>query len=92
MKNLVEETKREVAETIASDLVAVLDNGSWLSRHEYDGAEWWEVNTGPVRVVNPKTFAHVRSNRSCRPPQPGGRLTCRSREGVPAPIASKQVR
>ena len=29
------------------DLVVLFDNGSWLSRDEYDGSEWWIHNKKP---------------------------------------------
>ena len=32
---------------VADDLVVVFDNGAWLSRSEYDGAEWWTYRKKP---------------------------------------------
>ena len=29
------------------DGIIVFNDGSWLSRGEYDGSEWWEYNTTP---------------------------------------------
>lgn len=26
----------------------VFNDGSWLSRHEYDGSEWWHYNIKPT--------------------------------------------
>lgn len=36
---------------VAEDLLIVADNW-WLERHEYDGSEWWEFKTLPLK---PKT-------------------------------------
>jgi hypothetical protein len=41
---------------IAEDLVVVFGDGSWLERHEYDGAEWWEYKSEPVRSADTKPF------------------------------------
>lgn len=32
---------------VATDLVIVLNNGTWFSRAEYDGSEWWRYNCLP---------------------------------------------
>ena len=34
---------------IAMDLVVVFKDKTWLSRYEYDRAEWWTYNKLPVR-------------------------------------------
>ena len=33
------------AQKVASDLVILMKDGSWFSRREYDGYEWWEHHT-----------------------------------------------
>lgn len=33
---------------VAYDLVIVLEDGSWLERHDYDGSEWWEFKETPL--------------------------------------------
>ena len=30
------------AQEVASDLIIAMQDGSWFSRSEYDGSEWWE--------------------------------------------------
>lgn len=46
---------------VASDLMVVLDDGSWLERNEYDGSECWEHKKTPERpgVVVKNAFAVV---------------------------------
>ena len=46
---------------IATDLVVVFSDKSWLDRREYDGAEWWAYNTSPVLSKKPKKFFTVKS-------------------------------
>lgn len=41
---------------IASDLVVVFDDGSYLERGEYDGSEWWDYQKTPDV---PKEFKKV---------------------------------
>ena len=36
------------APKVATDLV-VVGKDFWLERHEYDGAEWWELKTTPKK-------------------------------------------
>lgn len=36
------------AQEIATDLI-VVGKDFWLERHEYDGSEWWEFKTMPVK-------------------------------------------
>lgn len=36
-------------EVVSTKLVIMLDDGSWLTRQEYDGAEWWERRRAPQR-------------------------------------------
>ena len=40
-------------EEVAVDLVICFNDGSWLSRAEYDGSEWWRYNSYPQK---PQTF------------------------------------
>jgi len=37
------------SEEVAVDLVICFNDGSWLSRAEYDGSEWWRYNTRPQK-------------------------------------------
>lgn len=37
------------SEEVAVDLVICFNDGSWLSRAEYDGSEWWRYNTYPQK-------------------------------------------
>jgi len=39
------------AQEVAEDLVILLKDGSWLSRAEYDGSEWWRFNKRPDVVA-----------------------------------------
>ena len=51
------------SEEVAVDLVVCFKDGSWLSRAEYDGSEWWKYNkypqklqmifNGKIKLVNP---------------------------------------
>lgn len=43
---------------VATDLVVVGDDW-WLERHEYDGAEWWEYKTMPIRLEDAVPFSKV---------------------------------
>ena len=36
-------------EEVAVDLVICFYNGTWLSRAEYDGSEWWQYNEFPQK-------------------------------------------
>ena len=38
---------------IAIDLVIEFDDGGWLTRGEYDGSEWWEMNQKQPPILNP---------------------------------------
>ena len=40
------------SEEVAVDLVICFKDGSWLSRAEYDGSEWWKYNTYPKKPRN----------------------------------------
>jgi hypothetical protein len=48
---------------VASDLVVVGDDW-WLERHEYDGAEWWEIKAAPVRLECATPFSKAVSPSS----------------------------
>lgn len=37
------------SEEVAVDLVICFKDGSWLSRAEYDGSEWWKYNFYPQK-------------------------------------------
>ena len=39
---------------VATDLTVVGDN-FWLERHEYDGSEWWEFKSMPMKPTELKT-------------------------------------
>jgi hypothetical protein len=46
---------------IASDLV-VVGADWWMERREYNGSEWWEFMTAPLRLSNAKPFAVMRAD------------------------------
>lgn len=33
------------------ELKIVFKDGTWLERHEYDGSEWWEYKSTPIKPV-----------------------------------------
>ena len=37
------------SQEVARDLIIYFKDGSWLSRAEYDGSEWWKYNTCPQK-------------------------------------------
>ena len=37
------------AQEVANDLIICFNDGSWLSREEYDGSEWWGFNSCPQK-------------------------------------------
>lgn len=39
------------AQEVATDLVILMKDGSWFSRGEYDGSEWWQLNRRPAVVA-----------------------------------------
>lgn len=39
---------------VATDLVIVFKDGSWLERGEYDGSEWWQFKKTPKLQEHPK--------------------------------------
>lgn len=39
------------SEEVAIDLVICFKDGSWLSRAEYDGSEWWKYNEFPQKPL-----------------------------------------
>ena len=51
------------AQKIATDLVIVLKDKTWLERGEYDGSEWWDYRgEAPIRKRNSKKFNKVKTN------------------------------
>ena len=44
------------APEVAQDLVIVFNDGSYLERYEYDGAESWQYQSTPKKKRNAKTF------------------------------------
>lgn len=38
------------APEVASDLVILMKDGSWFTRAEYDGSEWWAFHKTPERL------------------------------------------
>lgn len=49
---------------VAEDLVVVFKDGSWLSRGEYDGSEWWNYNKKPEAPATYKPIRHVITSTS----------------------------
>ena len=52
---------------VASDLVVVFDDRSWLERHEYDGSEGWEYKALPTREADANPFRAVVSTAAMWP-------------------------
>ena len=50
---------------IAEDLVVIFRDGSWLSRGEYDGSEWWNYNEVPKVPATHKPITRLRSDDTC---------------------------
>lgn len=46
------------AAEIATDLT-IVGVGFYMTRDEYDGAEWWEFHSEPKQPTNPKPFSRV---------------------------------
>lgn len=44
---------------IASDLIIVFKDGSWLERGEYDGSEWWESRRPFTLPLDNKPIAYL---------------------------------
>jgi len=44
---------------VASNLVIVFKDGTWLSRGEYDGSEWWNVHRLPKKKDDAKPVTNV---------------------------------
>lgn len=49
------------AQVLPTDLVMVVDDSHWFSRHEYDGAEEWRLNTAPVKRPDSHHFSKIMS-------------------------------
>lgn len=47
------------AQDVATDLVIVFKDKEYLSRQEYDGREWWELNTIPQLPLTPKPIKNL---------------------------------
>jgi len=45
---------------IFEDLVVVFTDHTWLSRHEYDGSEWWIYNKLPTIQEDAKEMKRVK--------------------------------
>ena len=45
---------------ISSELVIIMHDGSWFSRGEYDGSEWWDYNKQPHMRLDAKPFTSVK--------------------------------
>lgn len=43
---------------IPYDLIIVMNDGCWFSRHEYDGKEWFTINRPPAKPAVEKNFAY----------------------------------
>lgn len=50
------------SQKIAKDLV-VVGRGWWMERGEYDGSEWWDFKTKPVRKTKTKPFRWVEASQ-----------------------------
>ena len=46
------------AQRVAKDLVLVGEDW-WIERNEYDGAEWWEFKSVPIRWGNVETITKL---------------------------------
>lgn len=44
---------------IPGDFIIALKDGSWFSRGEYDGSEWWQYNSRPQK---PSITLHVKTD------------------------------
>lgn len=50
------------ASEIATDLVILFKDKTWLSRGEYDGSEWWDFNKPPVPPAKPKKIENLKAD------------------------------
>lgn len=48
---------------VARDLV-IVGIGFWLERHEYDGSEWWEYKTQPIKPMSRGTLKALTQGQS----------------------------
>ena len=48
---------------IYTELVIIMNDGSWFSRGEYDGKEWWDYNTCPKRRLDSIPFKLVNKQK-----------------------------
>ncbi len=44
---------------VMESLVIVFKDGSWMSRGEYDGSEWWIINELPVKPSDTQSFPTI---------------------------------
>lgn len=44
---------------VATDLIIELKDGSWYTREEYDGSEWWRLNKRSPEFINPSRIHTV---------------------------------
>ena len=44
---------------VISPRLVVVGDDWWMERHEYDGSEWWEFKTLPVRAADARPFDSV---------------------------------
>jgi len=44
---------------VDTNLVVKFTDGTWLSRGEYDGSEWWSYNTPPTPPSPPRTLTKL---------------------------------
>ena len=52
---------------VARDLTIKLTDGTWFSRGEYDGSEWWTHHTPPVVAPDCRWDAHDTLTGDMRP-------------------------
>lgn len=51
------------AQELVSDLVIVMNDGTYFNRWEYDGSEGWEYNKVPTRKPNSKKYEYINVNQ-----------------------------
>ena len=49
-------------EEVAVDLVITFNDGSWLSRGQYDGSEWWVYNAYPQKPKERHNYISTLAN------------------------------
>lgn len=48
-------------QVVASDIVILFEDGSYMNRGEYDGSEWWEYVYSPIIPKKLKKIKHLKS-------------------------------